>query len=208
MNETDLRPYLRPTEFLDSDQPEVAELAQSLRHDEPTQQAVVLFDWVRDHIRYDPRCAADSAEQHRASAVLAQGRGYCVQKAVLLAALGRALALPSRLGFADVRNHQMPPKLMAVMQTNLFVFHGYTEFWLNNRWLKATPTFDHVASRKAGVLPVVLDGESDAMLHPVDPQGQPYIEYLRDRGSYADLPFAKMREVFAATYKFPEHQDM
>jgi hypothetical protein len=46
------------------------------------------------------------------------------------------------------------------------------------------------------------------MLHPVDLLGQHYIEYLRDRGSYADLPLVEMRKVFAATYKFPEHQDM
>ena len=39
------------------------------------------------------------------SATLARGYGFCVNKAVLLAALARAVGIPARLGFADVRNH-------------------------------------------------------------------------------------------------------
>ena len=50
---------------------------------------------------------------------------------------------------------------------------------------------------------VTLDGTNDAMLHPVDPEGHPYIEYVRDRGSHADLPFEEIRETLAATYGPP-----
>ena len=93
-----------------------------------------------------------------------------------------------------------PPKLLDVMGTNLFVYHGFVEFYLSGRWVKATPAFDEATSRKAGVLPVSLDGDRDAMFHPVDPEGHPFIEYVRNRGSYADLPFDDIRKTLVEVY--------
>lgn len=195
-----LQPYLAPTEAIDSDAESVVALARELDRGEPRATAVALFDWVRDNVRYDPWAAIDPVERYRASAVLERRSGYCVQKAVLLAALARAVGIPARLGFADVINHQSPPRLRAVMGTNLFVYHGFVELFLGGRWVKATPAFDAETSRKAGVLPVALDGDNDAMLHPVDPEGHPYIEYVRSRGSHADLPFDDIRAAIVETY--------
>ena len=96
------REYLEPTEFLDSGAAPIVEVAASLRQGTPKETAIALFDWVRDEIRYDPYTAMDPRERYRATAILERGSGYCVQKAVLLAALGRAAGIPSRLGFADV----------------------------------------------------------------------------------------------------------
>jgi hypothetical protein len=86
------------------------------------------------------------------------------------------------------------------MGTDLFVFHGYVAFFLDGHWVKAAPAFDAEASRKAGVLPVELDGTNDAMLHPVDPKGHPFIEYVRDRGTFDDLPVDAIIEALLATY--------
>ncbi|MBN1947535.1 MAG: transglutaminase domain-containing protein, partial [Bradymonadales bacterium] len=178
----------------------IVSLARSLAGPTPIRTAIALFDWVRDHIRYDPYTAMDPREQYKATAVLERGSGFCIQKAVLLAALGRAAGIPTRLGFADVRNHKSPPKMRQFMGTDLFVFHGYVEFHLDGKWVKATPAFDPAAAQKAGSLLVELDGSHDAMLHPVDPEGHPYIEYVRHRGSYADLPFEEIRQTFIETY--------
>lgn len=196
----DLDIYLAATEFLDCGEPSIQHLAESLKQSTPQATAVTLFDWVRDNVRYDPYVAIADRPSYRASAVLESRRGHCVQKALLLAALARALGIPTRLGFADVRNHKASPKMLALMGTNLFVFHGYVEFFLDGRWVKATPAFDPEVSRRAGVLPVELDGSNDAMFHPVDPQGHPFIEYVRDRGTYADLPFEEMLATLAEVY--------
>lgn len=188
------------TEFLESDAPAITELAASLRQETPQETAIALFYWVRDNIKYDPFSAVDGRRSHRATAILKQGSGYCVQKAVLLAALGRAAGIPTRLGFADVRNHQIPENMMRLMDTDLFVFHGYVEFYLDGKWVKATPAFDPESSTKAGALPVELDGTNDAMLHPVDPEGHPYIEYVQDRGPFLDLPFEELSQTMLETY--------
>lgn len=191
---------LQPTRYLESEAAPIAELARSLQRPTQQQTAVALFEWVRDRIRYDPYTSMDPAESYRATRILERGRGYCIQKAVLLAALGRAAGIPSRLGFADVRNHKTPDKLRAIMNTDLFVFHGYVEFFLGKQWVKATPAFDPETTRKANALPVVLDGTNDAMLHPVDPEGHPHIEYIRDRGPYSDLPIGEIQTSFAKVY--------
>ena len=192
-------PTLCPTFFLDAEHPDVAALAASLRRDTPRETSIALFDWVRDHVTYVALPPLDR-DDFKASTVLRRRWGYCVQKAALLAALGRAAGIPSRLGFADVRNHQSPEALRAAMGTDVFTWHGYTEFQLDGRWVKATPAFDPGAAARAGVLPVSLDGANDALMHPVDPRGNPFIEYVLERGSFDDVPFdaiqASLRELY------------
>jgi len=196
-----LDPTLQSTEFMDSEHPAIVALASEVRRDTPTETAIAAFDWVRDRIAYDPYTALlDDPAEYRASTILARGRGFCVHKAVLLAAVCRAAGIPARLGFADVRNHRTPPKLLELMGTDVFVFHGYVVLYLDGRWVKATPTFDPETSRRANALPVQLDGTHDAMLHPVDPEGHPHIDYLRDRGAYDDLPYEEMRRTFFEVY--------
>jgi len=196
----ELDEYLKPTEYIDCEAPAIVELARSLQAETQAETAVALFDWVRDNIHYDPYTSMDPAPKYRASEVLKRGRGYCIMKAVLLAALGRAAGIPTRLAFADVRNHKSPKKMLEFMRTNLYVYHGFVELCLDGKWVKATPAFDAETSQKAGVLPVTLDGSNDAMFHPVDPEGHPFIEYVRDRGSHADLPIEDIQRTIMKYY--------
>lgn len=62
-------------------------------------------------------------DDYCASAVLAAGSAYCGPKAVLFAAAARAAGSPSRLGFADVRNHLQSEQDALSLGTDLFVFH-------------------------------------------------------------------------------------
>ncbi len=200
MTDEAMQEYLQSTEFIESTAPAIVELAKSLQRATDNETAVALFDWVRDNIHYDPYRAMDPPPRYRATSVLENGRGYCIQKAVLLTALCRAAGIPTRLAFADVRNHKSPKKMLELMGTNLFVYHGFVEIYLGVKWVKATPAFDEETSRKSGVLPVSLDGDNDAMFHPVDPEGHPFIEYVRSRGSHADLPLAEIQRVIMSTY--------
>jgi len=99
--------FLAPNEHVDSDHPEVVAFARDRTRSASGEReiAVHLYYAVRDGIRYDPYTAGSSPDALRASATLRAGRGWCVGKAVLLAACCRALGIGARLGFADVRNH-------------------------------------------------------------------------------------------------------
>jgi transglutaminase-like putative cysteine protease len=194
--------YLRPTQFIDSDHPAVSEFASSVASDHPTDRgrAVALYQAVRDGIRYDPYRIDLRPEALRASVVLAKGYGFCVPKAILLAAAARAQGIPSRLGFADVKNHLTTEKLKRLMQTDLFVFHGYTELLLEGAWVKATPAFNSSLCERCNVAPLAFDGLHDSMLQQFDFQGNRYMEYVRDHGQFSDLPFEQMLAAFREHY--------
>ena len=157
--------YLSPTAILDSDHPAVRAFARDAVRaaaDTAPAKAVRLYYAVRDGIWYDPYQPFHRPEHYRASHVLAVGRAFCVGKAGLLCALGRACGIPARVGFADVRNHLTTRQLRDFLGSDLFVFHGYTEFWLEGRWVKATPAFNVELCRRHRVAPLEFDGCTDS----------------------------------------------
>jgi transglutaminase-like putative cysteine protease len=194
--------YLQPTYFLDCDSPAVQQFAADAIRDaeEPRQRAAQLFAAVRDDIRYDPYAVSAEPELYRASTTARARSAFCIPKAVLLAAAGRAVGIPARLGFADVRNHFTSTRLHALLGTDLFVFHGYAELLLDGRWLKATPAFNRELCAHFGVAPLAFDGTADALFQPFDESGRRHMEYVRDRGTTADLPLAEILRVFRETY--------
>jgi len=200
--EDDLEICLRPTSFIDSDSPSIAAFAKQSIGDAKgdVEKAVKLFYAVRDEIRYDPYNISLTREWLRASSTLRRGYGYCVAKAVVLTAAARAVGIPARLGFADVINHLATERLRRVMQTDIFAWHGFTELFLEGRWVKATPTFNISLCRRFGVKPLEFDGRHDALFHEYDSRGNRHIEYVRYHGSYADLPYDTILEGFRKYY--------
>ncbi|MFC2058814.1 hypothetical protein ACFLTS_04125, partial [Chloroflexota bacterium] len=76
--------------------------------------------------------------------------------------------------------------------TNHIIFHGYAVLYLDGRWLKATPAFDIMMCRDFNLPPVDFDGKSDAMFSDRGMDGKPFIEYVRDRGFFDDVPLDDM----------------
>jgi transglutaminase-like putative cysteine protease len=169
---------------------------------------VRLYYAVRDEIRYDPYQVAVNVPTLRASATLSSGRGWCVAKAVLLAASCRALGIPARVGFADVRNHLSTARMREHMRTDVFYWHGYTSIRLGapGRWIKATPAFNVELCEKFGLLPLEFDGEQDSLYHPFDREGRRHMEYVSERGDFGDVPLAEMVATFAEKYPFVGHE--
>ena len=120
--------FLRPTPVIDFDTPIVrAFIAEHSRERDPVlERAIALYYAVRDRIRYDPYTLSEQAADFAASRTLQQMRGWCVPKSILYAACCRALGVPARLGYADVRNHLSTANLRRQMGTDIFYWHGYT----------------------------------------------------------------------------------
>lgn len=192
---------LAATSLVDSGHPAVRAFAkQHAQGADDRERAVALYYAVRDGFRYDPYRVDLSEAGMRASAVLATGHGWCVTKAALLAAACRAAGIPARLGFADVRNHLSTERMRQTMETDVFIWHGYTEAWLGGRWVKATPAFNVELCRRFGLHPLEFDGATDSIYHPFDLAGNKHMEYLRERGSFADVPLAQVLADFRAVY--------
>jgi transglutaminase-like putative cysteine protease len=205
--------WLSPTWFLDSDDPAVGDYARRAVGEltDPTGRAVALFHAVRDGIRYDPYGIDYDPHAFRASTIASAPSGWCVTKSILLVAASRHLGIPARLGFADVRNHLTSEKLMATMGTDLFAWHGYAELLLRDpaspgrrRWFKLSTAFNIELCERFGVRVLEFDGTADALMHPFDVAGNRHMEYVRQRGSFDDLPLEQMiadfREIYGTAF--------
>ena len=195
-----------PTWFIDADSDAVGEFVErtlsgsEVDRDDERAVAVALFKTVRDSIRYDPYAVSVAPEYFRASTVASSESNWCVPKAVLYTATLRHVGIPARLAFADVRNHLASEKLTEAMGTDLFTWHGFTELYLDGRWLKASTAFNIEMCERFGVEVLEFDGTTDALMHPYDNAGRPHMEYVRQRGSFTDLPLEQILATFAEIY--------
>lgn len=182
--------YLAPTAIIDSDHEKVIRYAReaTAQSKDPIEMAVQIYYAVRDGIYYDPYYPFYLPEHYRASNVLRSGRGYCVSKASLLCALGRACEIPSRVGFATVRNHLATKRLIEYLGSDRFVYHAFTEFYLEGKWVKATPAFNSELCRRHHVPPLEFNGREDSIFQPYNLEKKRFMEYLEFHGSYAEIP--------------------
>jgi len=198
----ELQPYLSPTAIIDSNHKSLQDYVRRSigGSTEPVEIAVKLYLAVRDGILYDPYTPFYLPEHYRASYVLKRGRSFCVPKASLLCALGRACGIPSRIGFADVRNHLATKQLIEFLGSDLFVYHGFTEFWLEGKWVKATPAFNSDLCKRHRVPPLEFNGREDSIFQPYNLQSQRFMEYVAFHGAYADVPVDRIVADWEKTY--------
>ena len=196
--------FLEPTLTIESQHPAVIDFVRSCNGESgtPCEQAVRLFYAVRDRIRYDMYRVDVSVQGLRASTTLDRGYGWCVPKATLLAASCRAVGIPARLGFADVRNHLSTERLRTLMKTDIFSWHAWCSMQIDGEWVKASPAFNIELCDHCQLRPIEFDGRADALLPSEDARGRPHMEYLALRGEYDDLPVAAIRETFDRDYPF------
>jgi len=201
VNVPDPADCLRATPCIDSDHAAVRGLVGRLGVAalSPEARAARLFHHVRDEVRYAFR-AALTREEYVASSVLDEGRGFCVQKAVLLCALGRAAGVPTALVLCDLRDRSLSPRVTRALGTDVMFHHGLNAFYLGDRWVRADASLSPDVVARKGYRPVEFDGTAEALLAPTTLDGSPHAEYLRFHGLFAELPFEPMVEAFVAAY--------
>lgn len=189
------------TRYIDADSPVVRDFAAAhAGSGDHISKAVNLYYSLRDAIPYDMRTFALQESTFVASNVLRADASFCVPKAIALAAVARASGIPAKVGFADVRNHLAPPRVLALMDDDLFRWHAYTALYLDGIWVKATPAFDIGLCRRHGVKPLEFDGREDSIFHPFDQAGRQHMEYVRFHGEFDDLPYHTMAGELRAYY--------
>lgn len=200
--EKDDQKYLAPTEIIDCDHPTVQDFAYKVvdGRKDPIERAVKLYLAVRDDIRYDPYSPFYLPEHYRASYVLKRGKSFCIPKASLLCALARACGIPSRVGFATVKNHLATKQLIEFMGSNVFIYHGFVEFYLDGKWVKCTPAFNKELCERHKVQPLEFNGREDSLFHAFNSENQKFMEYLDYYGTYDDIPVSEIIEAWEETY--------
>ncbi len=200
--DSDLTPYLQSTYYIDSEH--AAVVAYAKQHtagaNSDVERVQALFYAVRDGVRYNPYKIILRPAFLKASYQAQKSDGYCIEKSNLFVAACRHIGVPARLGFANVRNHLGTKRLEQILRTDLLVFHGYAEVFLAGRWIKVTPVFDADLCRKMGVQPLDFDGVNDCVFQASDKSGNPFMEYVEEHGSFADLPFDAFVEALRRHY--------
>lgn len=190
---------LRETEFLDFTSPVVQEFIEKAlrRKGDPTdeiERAIALYYAVRDGLHYEVYGADAARGAFRASAIIQRGMGFCVHKSIVYAAAVRALGIPSRIVYGDVRNHLSSPRLRELVGGDVFCFHSLVSVFLDGKWVKATPVFNKLLCRVYRIAPLDFDGHTDSLYHPYDEEGRRHMEFLRMRGEFADFPYETVVE--------------
>lgn len=199
MNEQPPTGAVQPTPYVDTGHPDVQAVARRIGEGaaDDRERAVRLHDFVRDEVRFG---FAASFYDQTASQVLQAGVGYCNTKSTLFVALLRALGIPARQHFVDIRADILHG---VINPGTLYVDHSYAEVWLGGRWLKLdsyivdAPLMQQVQDRlrregrvlgygahRNGVS--VWDGRSDAFSQFVDDGSVPDLG-RRDHGVFDDV---------------------
>jgi transglutaminase-like putative cysteine protease len=145
-------------------------------------------------VHYNVYMISTHYEDFKASVTLTRRKGYCVQKAVLLAALARAVGIPSRVAFAKIRNYRAPDRLVKQTGSNIPPSHGYAQLYIRGTWISVTPAFDRGLCENSGLSPVDFDGIHEALLSSTDLSGRPFVEYIEKYEPQPDFPFAWLKE--------------
>ena len=192
--------FLVETPYINYSSPEVQEFIRTIpTHTDPVQQAIAIYETVRDSFLYDPYHLDLRPEYLKASVVVTKKRAWCVEKALLACACFRAFGFPARLGFGIVKNHIGVEKLKSYLKRDEIVFHGYVEVYLDGKWSKCTPAFDPRICKLSGVPVLNWDGRDDSLFQAFV-GGSQFMEYLHFYGEFEDIPFGLMHSEMKAYY--------
>lgn len=185
--------YLKSTPFLEVDHSKTNDFCQEIASLclDPKEKAIALYYKVRDTYLYDPFHLDLRKEALKSSLIMEKKRAWCTEKVIILATCARHLSIPSRLGFAIVINHIGTDKLKRFLKREEIVFHGYVELFIEGKWIKCTPAFDKNLCRISKVAPLEWDGQTDSLFQQYN-NGRKYMEYLKDYGTFSDLPIELM----------------
>ncbi len=131
-NENDLSVFLKPTKYIDCDNPliisQAKELTKNCKSD--SEKVKKIFEFVRDSY------GEDTVTTFLASEILVRKGNSCYRRAVLLAALCRAVNIPSRLQYQSMLLKGFT--FLGEKDDHLFT-HGIVGIYLENNWYLYEP---------------------------------------------------------------------
>lgn len=142
---TTITDYLNPSEKIQSDHPDIMELANSIiaRSFTGYEKAKAIHDWVCENVWYDYDALYSGVySDESALDTLKSRKGVCIGYASLTAALLRAVGIPTKLEAGYVLNASMNESwtdaLIASNQSN----HVWNEAYVDGRWIIIDTSYD------------------------------------------------------------------
>lgn len=182
--------------------------ALNLKDKPKSQQAVMLYHAIRDGWRYYAYQISLDRTIFKASSIINRKQGNCIEKSVVLIACLRSLGIPANISLAKVKNHIAAEAITEQYGTDELTPHGYVSLYLDGKWLKVSPTFNKELSLKYNVEPLGFDGKSDALLQQFNGNGEQFMEYLKEYGTFEEFPYdfviSNMEEHYPGIYEMIE----
>ncbi len=124
--------YLKPTQFLEVDDPEIINLAREITKGAKTdlEKAKAIFDWVYNNLEKRGSVTIPTAKQ-----VLRDRYGDCNEHATLYAALARAAGIPTEI------------MVGLIYQGDGFYYHAWNVSWIGGRWVPIDPVYGEFPAR-------------------------------------------------------------
>ena len=106
-----------------------------------------------------------------------------------------------------MRARRSTERMRETMKTDLFIWHGYTDIWLDGAWRKATPAFNIELCEKFGLLPLDFDGVHDSIYHAFDKAGNRHMEYVNEQDQYEQRFMLEIALQYNPYYTYTEQSD-
>lgn len=183
--------YLQETYFINFSHEAVQQFIakHTDEKDSLIEKTIKLYYGVRDKFWYHPLRLSFTKTDWQASEQIIRNYGHCIDKSNIMIACLRAIGIPARFHLSKVRNHIGVEKIIEKIGTDELTPHAYVEAFLEDKWVKLTPVFNQELCEMLQVHPLDFDGKNDALFQAFDKNGQQFMEYLEDYGTFADLPF-------------------
>lgn len=184
-----MQQYLQSTDYFDFESPAIKNLCAKVADVEgDKEKAIALYEYVRDGWQYSAYVFHIAKDQMRSSAIALRDSGHCLDKAILLISVYRAINLPARLHLAKVKNHIAVERIVEHLGSDELTPHGYVEVYLSGRWVACTPAFNRTLCDMLNVDVLCFDGQTDSIFQSYNRSESRFMEYLEDYGTFADFP--------------------
>lgn len=192
--------FVEETFFLDFESEDFRNFCASIPlKNTPKEQAIAIYEHVRDAFLYDPYHLDLRKNALKSSTIVSKKRAWCVEKAIVTCSAFRKFGFPARLGFGIVKNHIGVEKLVSYLQREEIVFHGFVEVFVEGKWSKCTPAFDPRICKISGVEVLNWDTENDSLFQAFKAE-EKFMEYLHFYGVFEDVPMELMHSEMKKYY--------
>jgi transglutaminase-like putative cysteine protease len=140
--------YLLPEPHIESDHPEMIELAKKLQQEETLATVKAIFDWVAGNVQY----SGYRSKPQGALYALQKKNGDCTEYMALFVALSRAAGIPARGigGYVIEQDRIVKPA----------DYHNWAEFHHDGTWQLADPQEKKFMENEKNYISMQIIGES------------------------------------------------
>ncbi|MBC8175269.1 MAG: transglutaminase domain-containing protein [Candidatus Marinimicrobia bacterium] len=148
-----------------------------------------LYEFVRDSIIYDFAPKIEDFSDWQASTILRTKRGFCHQKAILLATLFRSVGIPSALVFQTIIDHVLlDTRYRDMIPDGRLPMHALVAIYFEKKWYRLDATLDSELCIKKGYKIMKVIPGNETLLPETTQDCKPHFTIEKQLGFFDSYP--------------------